>query len=61
MKKHMSTDHLGAVGLTVMKRWKCWLYGKEFKSPQGYKSHNCTMVKVQKPQKKHTPVPDIGG
>ena len=28
MKKHMTMDHLDAVGLTVAKRWKCRLCGK---------------------------------
>ena len=60
MKKHMTMDHPDAVGLTAMKRWKCKVCGKEFRSPQGSKAHNCMKVKVCKPQKKHTPVPDIG-
>ena len=60
MKKHMSTNHPDAVGLAVAKRWKCKVCGKEFKSLQGRKAHDCTKVKVRKPQKKCTPVPDIG-
>ena len=56
----MTTDHLDAVGLTVTKRWKCKVCRKEFKSLHGSKAHNCMKVKVRKPRKKHTPVPDIG-
>ena len=60
MKKHMTTDHPDAVGLAVAKRWKCRVCSKEFKSLQGYKAHSSTKVKVHKPRKKRTPVPDIG-
>ena len=60
MKKHVATDNPAAIGLAAVKRWKCGKCGKEFKSPQGYKGHDCTTVKVRKPQKKRTPVEDIG-
>ena len=61
LNKHMATDHPAAIGLVVAKRWKCHLCGKEFKSPQGYKGHDCTTVKVHKPRKRRAPLPDIGG
>ena len=50
LNKHMATDHPAAISLAVVKRWKCHLCGKEFKSPQGYKGHDCMTVKVQKPR-----------
>ena len=52
LNKHMATDHPVAIGLAVAKRWKCHLRGKEFKSPQGYKGHDCMTVKVWKPRKR---------
>ena len=61
LNKHMATDHPAAISLAVAKRWKCCLCGKEFKSPQGYKGHDCMTVKVKKPRKRRVPVPDIGG
>ena len=53
----MATDHHAAIGLAAAKRWKC---GKELKSLQGYKGHDCMTVIVQKPRKKHMPVEEIG-
>ena len=52
LNKHMATNHPTAIGLAVTKRWRCCLCGKEFKSPQGYKGHDCTTVKVWKPRKR---------
>ena len=58
LKKHMETDHSEAVGLAVPKRWKCKDCGKEFRSPQGWKKHDCTTPKVCKPRmrKQDTPI-----
>ena len=56
MKKHMETDHFAVVGLAVPKRWKCKVCGKEFKSPQGWKRHDCTTPKVRKPRRRKEPV-----
>ena len=58
MKKHMETDHYATLGLAVPKRWKCKVCGKEFRSPQGLKKHDCTTPKVRKPRK--TKQKDIG-
>ena len=58
MKKHMETDHYATLGLAVPKRWKCKVCGKEFRSPQGLKKHDCTTPKVCKPRK--TKQKDIG-
>ena len=48
LNKHMATNHPAAIGLAVVKRWKCCLCGKEFKSPQGYKGHDCQSTKAKK-------------
>ena len=52
MKKHMEMDHFAVLGLAVLKRWKCKICGKEFRSPQGWKQHDCTMPKVHKPRRR---------
>ena len=56
MKKHMETDHFAVVGLAVPKRWKCKVCGKEFRSPQGWKRHDCTTPKVRKPRRRKEPI-----
>ena len=52
MKKHMETDHFVVLGLAVPKWWKCKICGKEFRSPQGWKWHDCTTPKVRKPRRR---------
>ena len=52
MKKHMETDHFAVAGLAVPKWWKCKICGKEFRSPQGWKRHDCTTPKVRKPRRR---------
>ena len=41
LTKHMKTDHHEALGLAAPKQWKCRHCRKEFKSPNGFKKHDC--------------------
>ena len=59
LRNHMATDHYEVLGLPAPRRWKCDKCGKEFKTYQGHKGHDCTTIKVRKPRKRKQ-LPVIG-